>query len=590
VKSLTQHKKARVAWAFLRLHRHDDTLIDLTVSEPLGQILSIVETSLLRWESGQQPVSASAQFEDYVRFSSFLGRPRMSSPTLLDQRVGEFDVDDEVISILPEKSSLPLIRDLSTDPATLCKLASGLSKFAATHPEIKGAWTIARVAVRLLVSRNGTLMKETSMKDIISLSVACASNKIPGYGRETVPRLYAKRVVELLNEVFDVPTDNEVATTSLLKVSPHDVTNLVWSLGELGIRHDKKGDKLSPARRKLSLVTAKSLLEDHQIATLSTASLARFLNGLISMDFMSSDMLSLARALRAFESRSLSDIQHSELCGLVENLARVRRVLLDSETISIPEEPNQPSPTEILSDDPSETYSNDGESVISSLSDEQILREEIFCLTRSILANATAHAAQHVANLSPEQLRRLLVVVTMTPLEAHVFVETVKRELISRTTDKSQQLKSLESMLTIVADTATQARSLLSVKSGQGDTPLTALKSGLWSLFFNAEQGNSESSEKWHQQVQEVTDLLNKTMTHALDVADRLCAVTNVSGSGIDDILQTIEEGSNFELGRCKELIEAYHRIDFQTGTRHSRYDKERRKDIGKRLLSRRFL
>jgi hypothetical protein len=308
------------------------------------------------------------------------------------------------------------------------------------------------------------------------------------------------------------------------------------------------------------------------------------------MDFMSSDLFSLAQALRAFELRSLSDIQLSELCGLVESLARVKRPFLDSKTISVPEEPRQPSSTESLSDNPSKIYSNDGESVIASLSEEQILRKEISHLSRSILANAIAHAAQNVANLSPEQLRRFLVVVTMSPLEAHVFVESVERELLSRTIDKSQQSKSLESILAIVADTAKQSRSLLSVKSGQGDTPLTALKSGLRSLFFNTEQDNSESSEKWHQEVQEVTDLLNETMTHALYVADRLRAVTNVTGSGIDRILQSIEEGSNFELGRCKELIEAYHRIDFQTGTWHSRYDKERRKDIGKRLLSRRFL
>mmetsp|Transcript_10800 Transcript_10800/g.16492 ORF Transcript_10800/g.16492 Transcript_10800/m.16492 type:complete len:94 (-) Transcript_10800:185-466(-) len=41
------------------------------------------------------------------------------------------------------------------------------------------------------------------------------------------------------------------------------------------------------------------------------------------------------------------------------------------------------------------------------------------------------------------------------------------------------------------------------------------------------------------------------------------------------------------ELGRCIELISSYHRIEFKTGARRSRYDEKRRSGIRKRVLSR---
>ena len=50
------------------------------------------------------------------------------------------------------------------------------------------------------------------------------------------------------------------------------------------------------------------------------------------------------------------------------------------------------------------------------------------------------------------------------------------------------------------------------------------------------------------------------------------------------------DEGDAFELGRCRELLATYKRINFETKERKSRHDFDRRKHIGKRILKRLFL
>ena len=585
-------------------YHRDNELIDPSVAEPLGQILSTLETSLLRWESGQQAGPTSyqdtPQVEDSVRFASFLGRPRILSPNLLDQRVSEFDIDDDVLPAMSENPSLPLLRDLSTDPATLCKLASGLAMFASNHPEIKGSWTIARTAVRLLVSRNGTLMKEASMKDVIRLCFACASNKIPGYGRETVTRLYARHVLQLLNDILNVPTEIGIDASTLLRVSSWDLSTLIWSLGELGVHHEKVDDNPWSAHRKLYFITGQTLLSDDRIAILSTASLTTFLIGLCTMDFTSSDPIFVARVLRELNTREIMDLQHSEFCSLIEILAKVRgaievgKTVIHTEIKSTLQESSQGLQAEDSSAAPSVTNTTSGngaENVVITMPDEKIVREEIFSLTQKILTRATEQAIDRIGQLSPEQLRRLLIVVTVSPFEASPFVDAVEREVYNRSTGTSQELKSIRGMIFTATENAGRLKNLSSGGRPESDSPLSAFTSTMRSLFYHSEGGNTPSSEQQiSQSVKESSDLLHEIAVQMLETTDRLRAIAKISGSDIVAMLQIIEEGANFELGRCKELIAAYRRIDFKTCTRLSRYDKERRKDIGKRLLSRRFL
>ena len=82
--------------------------------------------------------------------------------------------------------------------------------------------------------------------------------------------------------------------------------------------------------------------------------------------------------------------------------------------------------------------------------------------------------------------------------------------------------------------------------------------------------------------MEELSDLVSRT-------ADHVERVGRGAEINAELTLRGVEEGTAFELGRCQELVASYRRIDFATGTRQSRYDKDRRKEIAKRALSRLF-
>jgi hypothetical protein len=247
------------------------------VAESLGRALSAVESSLLLWESGPRTRStlrnARGQVEDSFHYSTFFGR-RFPLP-LLNHGVNEHeDEEDENLSYQMERK-LPLLRDLPVDPSSLCKLASGFSSLNQNQPSIVGGWTFLRVAIRLLASKNGQLMEQCPVQDVIRLCHACAMRKTNGREREQVLHLYARRVVQFMNEALDPDRDaHGKAADRLAHAAPWEISILMWSLGELGARHFTTDENRRLAHRKLHLVTDRPLLTEEQLQSLSAASTA----------------------------------------------------------------------------------------------------------------------------------------------------------------------------------------------------------------------------------------------------------------------------------------------------------------------------
>ena len=294
------------------------------------------------------------------------------------------------------------------------------------------------------------------------------------------------------------------------------------------------------------------------------------------------------------------DLQHSELCNLIEILAKVRGAIevrkrvIHTEVKSNLQKVSQGFQAEYSNENPSGTYTTPGDSVgdmVTTVPDEENVREEISSLTQKILSCATEQAANCIGHLSPEQLRRILIVVTVSPFEASLFIDAVECELLNRSLGTSQAMKSIRGMLSTATEPASRSQSRSPGGKVEIDSPMSSFTNTIRSLFYHSEGGNEFSlEERIPQTVEESSDHLHEKVAQLLETTDRLRAVAKISGADIDAMLQIIEEGANFELGRCKELVAAYRRIDFKSCTRQSRYDKERRKDIGKRLLSRRFL
>jgi hypothetical protein len=137
--------------------------------------------------------------------------------------------------------------------------------------------------------------------------------------------------------------------------------------------------------------------------------------------------------------------------------------------------------------------------------------------------------------------------------------------------------------------------------SGKGLSLSNPFKNGLRALFEKVPQLDAaKDTEEDNPEIapdatnvniisvaEDASEMVERSAKSIQKVATRVDRLKSVAIINPDHLISGIEDGAGFELGRCKELIASYRRIEFQTGTRRSRY--ERRKDIGKRILSRLF-
>jgi hypothetical protein len=293
--SVRLHRKVRISWAFLELCDGTTGIKDPEVASALGGVLATVEESLHRWERGlyQGPSHDDDDYQlndDASRFSSFFGKSRLN-PKLLDQRIGDRDDDDDEITLAPllARSHLPMLRDLTVDPSTLCKAACGFARLSAKHPCITGSWALTRVAVRLLSSKDARLMKECSIHDIVRLCEAAVLSEVAGHGRELVIGLFARKVVCVLNNALDTSDPRKAASTiDVASASSTEIATLLWTLGELGVKHSLPDESRHSAHKRMRLVTEKRLLTKDQLKTLDTHSLVRLVSffGFVDLAFL----------------------------------------------------------------------------------------------------------------------------------------------------------------------------------------------------------------------------------------------------------------------------------------------------------------
>lgn len=245
------------------------------MAESLGSILAVIESSLLAWENGPRVKSAlvdAKRAEDSLHFSTFFGKSRFPLG-LLNQIIHEQEDEDDWAKA-SRKTALPLLRDLPVDPSSLCKLSSAFSRLSQEQRNVVGGWTFVRVAVRLLSSKNGQLMDQCPLIDVIGLCHACAISEVNGRERGQVVRLFAGRVVQFMNEALDPDRDKHgKAAARLARATPWEIAALLWSVGELGARHFTSDENRQSAHRKLRLVTDRVLLTDDELVSLSAPSM-----------------------------------------------------------------------------------------------------------------------------------------------------------------------------------------------------------------------------------------------------------------------------------------------------------------------------
>jgi hypothetical protein len=590
---------ARITWGFLELSILKDVLDDPVVSGALGSIVSTMESSILRWESCQcekRSTKGLAHTDEFVRFHSFLGRSRLAL-RILEQRLDK-NIDDDDDSSSPveaEKSRLPLLRDLAMDPSTMSKLAYGLSRTHHRFPELEGCWTFTRVAIRLLCSKHGHLLKESSVADNVRLAYACATNELPGLGRDHATRLYCRHLVQRLNEKISCPEKQDRTTvSSRLGLSAQDMATLIWSLGALGAKHSNSSSNFSSATQKKSRLSCDiPFVSDEQLQYLSAASSAKLLNGAVSMDVHVSSPETIVALLRDLEMKLKKDPSHVNLCELAESLAKIKVYFGEVEVTTA--SPLDPITTELPGDrESSRTLTtNEIETPTEEKEINQMPSAVISESIRSLLEFIAACASEAVGTFPANHIRRLLQIYAGLPFQADDFVSTMDVEVRERL--EAARSISSANFPNMAHRAATAARHSRDALIGERGSRLFGLRKSLRNLFppsnADGEIEYSEDKEIPSSKLEEVASLLEEIATTAEMVSDQFARASDALSKNRDihHILSAEVRGAIFELSRCQELIDSYRRINFPAHKRRSRHDGPRRTDIGRQVIMRIF-
>lgn len=240
--------QARILWASVELNAFDSIEGRDWVANAFGKILMLIEASLLRWESGhgKKSTKTNNSGKESVRFITFFGRTRFNLP-LLDQKNDEsYEEKDHFYVPSFSQKHLPLLRELPIDPSTLCKLAYALARLKDRHHLLIDDKNLVRILIRLMISRNGRLLGECSIQDLARLCYAAAH--MQSVTARELLGVFTRRVVQLLND------DQSTLRDCVRRAEPTERAILIWSLGELGVRHQPDADK-SSAYKRLQIVT-----------------------------------------------------------------------------------------------------------------------------------------------------------------------------------------------------------------------------------------------------------------------------------------------------------------------------------------------
>ena len=619
----------------------DDAMSYPDVAVALGRVFASLESSITRWEKGL----CSQRFDEveteegsggFNAITSFFLRPRLSRQ-MLDQIIEEYndleEEDEKILSTIVDgkKSRLPRLRDLAVDPSSLAKAAGGLAKLTAKHPNMRGTSILTRVVLKLLSSKNGRLLQEFSMANLIRACEAAAINDSVGRGLDPVVGQFVRRFLHLLNEANGPQNGNgnDIRTDlKLSSLSPEEIATLLWSLGELGAKHLTADKDQGSAHRKLRLVMDGPMLTDDQLQHLSSSSalkvvrsllllldlschslrpslfllLSPKLHGLVAMNEMRSDKSTVAKVLELVEPKIASMRDESDLCELAESLAVIRQSL-SSESLRVQKEllnttqvtnTTNANSTTIDANATASTIeigncTEQNDNATTTVSDYDILQE----VSSRMMSSLAANAAERVSNLKADSLCRLLGVFSLLPFQADGLINACEEEVSKRESllKSAASTASVEDLLRQAAKNAIAANTTVFGKDEDSGSTLQALKRGLKSIFSpppeSTNNEDDEASEEMRKFTEEIGGLLNRVTASVTQVDTCMEQIGTASNVHTDTALQHIMEGANFELGRCRELIDNYRRIEFSTGRRKSRYDYERSRHIGKRLLSR---
>lgn len=573
----------RIAWAHVEINDSDLTLLDSFETMALGRILAAAEHSLHRWERvdfAGDVASVDPQAENPL-FSSFFGRPRINLP-ILEQDVNDDDDEDDMALAPLTHSQRPKLRDLMIDPSTLCKAASAFQRLSKKHPYIKGGWTFTRVAVRLLSSKNARLMKECSVHDVVRLCEAAVLSDVDGHGRELIIGLFARQVVKVMNEVLEDGSQHDTSINIAL-ASSSELSTLIWALGEMGVKYTPVGPGKQLSSKKMRLGFVDPLLRGIQVTSLNLIGLERLVRGLALLKITPNEQPFLLSVLTRIYEELPNISSGSELCSLAEAIG----ILKEASKANSKKKEKQIDEAPLQSD-------NDDESSTTQNNERELksVQQDISRTSDEILNSIASAAVELSENLTANEIRRLLEVFSLLPFQADAMINSLSEEVSSRL-EAIQNLRRDQSLGVLLRDANKKSAVVRNSLFDDSNTSLFgSIKARIVSIFGSSnvdEEEVEQIDDEGTKMTEEIASIVQDSIEATFDAAHRAEVEQHVLQLSLDKVIQALEEGTSFELGRSQELIENYYRTEFATGQRRSRCEKDRKNYIAKRVLSRLF-
>lgn len=226
---------------------------------------------------------------------------------------------------------------------------------------------------------------------------------------------------------------------------------------------------------------------------------------------------------------------------------------------------------------------------------------DVVDLCAELLTRLAARAASNISRFKTKSLRAIMMLVSLLPLQSDECVDAIHCEVVKRIRLlEDSQHNNIDELLRNIALEASKTRRILFGDDQPRDSKsiFAGLQNGLKALFGcsatpDISDDESENVEAIVASNEINIDDLKASLKHSLQsIEDSALAIRNAteaSQTSLGRLIASPQQESLFELGRCIELIEQYRRIDFSSGSRRSRLDEERRRDMAKRLLSRKL-
>ena len=226
---------------------------------------------------------------------------------------------------------------------------------------------------------------------------------------------------------------------------------------------------------------------------------------------------------------------------------------------------------------------------------------DVVDLCTKLITRLAARAADKISSFKSKNLRAILMLVSLLPLQADECVDAIYGEVAKRIQllEDSRHQNIDELLRSIALEASKTKRILFGDDQPRGSKSLFAgLQNGIKAIFginatpdISASENGSDVAIHGSSEIN--IDELKASLKHSLQsIEDSAVAIRNAteaSQTSLGRLTASYQQESLFELGRCIELIEQYRRIDFASGARRSRLDEERRRDMAKRVLSRKL-